>query len=87
MNSRMYASIGSFDNDILPNICYLCDSYLGLGHEHCPSGLYVINWYTYYQMENPFNQEHHKKEYIGVMVNYGERHEHTPNPGGGGGAD
>lgn len=84
LNSRLYACMGNFDVDILPYICYLCDSFLGLGFEHCPAGLYIINWKVIYSLENPFDHEHHGKEHYTLLVKYGERHKHTPSPGGGG---
>lgn len=86
MNSRLFANECYMNTDISPFFDYLCDSFLGLGHEHCPSGLYIIQWAVKYWQESPFIQleEKFKKEHYSLTVYYGQRHEHTPSPGGGG---
>ena len=85
MNSRLYANITYFDADILPIICYVYDSYLGLGYSNCPLGQCVVYWRVDCDHEPPLQgtSEHHWKEHHLLTVGYGEKHELPQGSGGG----
>ena len=83
LNSRLFANNGYFNMDISSRFAYLCDSFLGLGHEHCPTGQSVIVWDIIYDTEPPHQGETFWIEFYDLVVQYGVRHELTPSPGGG----
>lgn len=82
-NSRVFASLGTDDCDLQPMICYLFDSYLGLGHEYLPTGEYILGWAISYYNDypNPPGHGHYNIEYHKLFVDYGIQHEITPEPG------
>ena len=84
LNSRLYANHGMPNVDILPYICYLCDSSLGLGCDNCPNGKYIIYWKVLYELEYPFSEYHERfmKEHYRLLVAYGDRHAYPGEPGG-----
>ena len=82
-DSRIFASQGTTNLDIYFWICYLFDSYLGLGHQYLPSDEYILSW----NVEYYHRQQTHvlpSFEYHSLVVAYGIQHEHTPEPGHGG---
>lgn len=71
LNSRLFASF--LNNDIHDDMCYYLDSYLGLGHEYCPTGESIISWKVDYDFEQPYEQyhEHLWKAIHHLTVEYG----------------
>ena len=81
MDSRLYASTTEND-DIILMMCYLLDSYLGLGYGSCPTDEYILNWeITPISNEPPMQGEHLSKQYHQLQVKYGTMHELEPSPG------
>lgn len=82
-NSRLFASMGTDNCDLQPMICYLFDSYLGLGHEYLPTDEYILGWSLRYYNEYPPvpGPGHYNIEYHKLLVDYGIQHEITPEPG------
>jgi len=79
-DSRIFASLNSTNTDIVVWICYLLDSYLGLGHQYCPDGEYILSWEVdYYYRTGTF--VHPSMEYHELKVTYGEKHEYPIEPG------
>lgn len=78
-NSRVFASMNSTNYDIILWICYLFDSYLGLGHQYCPDGEYILSWEVVYNRTTAHGQ--HSMEYHELKVTYGEKHEFLIEPG------
>ena len=68
--------------DIVDIMCYLFDSYLGLGHQYLLSDEYIINWEVEYNNRMQLNGYY--LECHNLIVNYGERHLITPGSGHGG---
>ena len=84
MNSRLFANNTVFNYDIVNDICYYLDSYLGLGVEYCPTNEYILNWAIQYVCcEEPYTWEHLYKEHQRLKVNYGIRHTIPSHPGQG----
>ena len=83
LNSRLYAS-KTFYDDLKPYMCYLLDSYLGLGHEYLPEDEYILSWNVrYVHGEPPFSGENLSKDYQRLLVDYGTQHVLIePEPGG-----
>ena len=80
-NSRLFASVTE-DDDIKSMICYLLDSYLGLGIEYCQTDVYILGWsIEYKEHEPPMQGEHLTKQHHLLKVRYGEQHEMEPEPG------
>ena len=68
-NSRLFNHGLPFVYDLGLDMCYLYDSYLGLGHDNCPTGQEIVSWELEYG-QNPG----HTKEFHTLKVIYGIRH-------------
>lgn len=71
MNSRLFASNTCTNCDIVDNICYYFDSYLGLGHEYIPMDKYILSWTLELKPEAPLPGEQHSKVFHELTVTYG----------------
>ena len=75
-NSRLFYHDRPFVDDLgQDNMCYLYDSYLGLGFDNCPTGQEIVSWGIEYKQNQPQTIEFHK-----LIVTYGIRHG-GPEPG------
>ena len=74
-NSRLFNSSYPFISDLGLNMCYLYDSYLGLGFDNCPTGQEIVCWEVMYG-RNPGGT----KDFHTLKVTYGIRHG-DPEPG------
>ncbi len=80
-NSRIFASC-TVDDDLVDIMCYLLDSYLGLGCDNCPTGESILRWTVSPCIyEPPFQGEHLSKQYHELTVEYGIKQWHDPIPG------
>ena len=75
-NSRLFNHGLPFLYDLGLEMCYLYDSYLGLGFDNCPTGQEIVSWELQYG-RNP--QE--TKEFHVLKVNYGVQHIVEDEPG------
>lgn len=76
-NYRLFYHNRPFVDDLwLYNLCYLYDSYLGLGFDNCPTGQEILSWEIMYRQNPPQTIEYHT-----LKVNYGIRHEIGSDPG------
>lgn len=77
-SSRVFSSKNTYNYYLEQDeMCYLYDSYMGLGIEHCPNGQEIVSWnLAYHQPVSPWNVEYHVFEVI-----YGIRHDHSPGIG------
>lgn len=81
MNSRIFASCTA-NSDLVDIMCYLLDSYLGLGRDNCPTGEYILEWsLSPCLFELPFQGEHLSKQYHELAVIYGTKHWNEGEPG------
>ena len=78
-DSRIFACMNSTNYDIVLWICYLLDSYLGLGHQYCPDGEYILSWEVAYNRTSAHASP--SMEYHVLRVTYGEKHEYQIEPG------
>ena len=77
-NSRLFNHGLPFLYDLGLEMCYLYDSYLGLGFDNCPAGQEIVSWNLQYG-RNP----RETKEFHILNVNYGIKHEIGDEPGQG----
>lgn len=77
-NSRLFLSYNTTNCDLGLDICYLYDSYLGLGYDNCPSGQVIASWELnyYYHLTMIGSKEYHL-----LKVNYAIQHIDEEEPG------
>ena len=76
IDSRLFFNVGTWEYDLGENMCYLYDSYLGLGFDNCPADQEIVSWTVNYYRETGYIN----KEYHILNVVYGTPHG-SPEPG------